>query len=153
MAEAPPIEPDSADPAARRRSYAAEQPAIGVITDATSLARMYAATIGEVDGHRLFGDEMLRRATTSLTDEVPALVESGTTGPDIRFGLGYQLASGSMPGLGPASFGHTGAGGRLGLADPEHGIALGYLCSRMEIIPATGDPRWETLLRAIRSCI
>jgi CubicO group peptidase (beta-lactamase class C family) len=87
------------------------------------------------------------------TDGLPALIESGTAGPDIRFGLGYQLASPSMPGLGPFSFGHTGAGGRLGIADPELGIAFGYVCNSMHDIGPGGDPRWATLLTAIRRCI
>jgi CubicO group peptidase (beta-lactamase class C family) len=87
------------------------------------------------------------------TDDLPALIESGTAGPDIRFGLGYQLASPSMPGLGPSSFGHTGAGGRLGIADPELDIAFGYVCNSMRDIGPGGDPRWATLLTAIRRCI
>ena len=80
------------------------------------------------------------------------MIESGTAGPDIRFGLGYQLASPSMPGFGPASFGHTGAGGRLGLADPELEVGFGYVCSLMRTIGASGDPRWAALIAAIRSC-
>jgi CubicO group peptidase (beta-lactamase class C family) len=79
--------------------------------------------------------------TTPRTDDVETLIESGTAGPDIRFGLGYKLASPSMPGLGPRSFGHTGAGGRLGIADPDLEIGFGYLCSRMRNIGPAGDPR------------
>jgi CubicO group peptidase (beta-lactamase class C family) len=44
-----------------------------------------------------------------------------------RFGLGFQL---TMPerrlGPGPRAFGHFGAGGSLGFADPERGVAFGY---------------------------
>jgi hypothetical protein len=32
-----------------------------------------------------------------------------------------------MPGFGASTFGHTGAGGRLGIADPEHEIGFGYI--------------------------
>jgi CubicO group peptidase (beta-lactamase class C family) len=58
-----------------------------------------------------------------------------------------------MPGLGPASFGHTGAGGRLGLADPDHEIAFAYVCNSMRDIGPGGDPRWKTLLDAVRRCL
>ncbi|GAA1996635.1 hypothetical protein GCM10009777_37000 [Microbacterium pumilum] len=34
------------------------------------------------------------------------------------------------------SLGHTGAGGRLGIADREYQVGCGYVCSRME----TSDP-------------
>ena len=64
-----------------------------------------------------------------------------------------ELASPSMPGLGPASFGHTGAGGRLGLADPDVGIAFGYVCNSMRDIGPDGDPRWASLLGALQHCI
>ena len=74
-------------------------------------------------------------------------MESGTAGPDIRFGLGFQLASPSMPGLGPASFGHTGAGARLGLADPDLGVGFGYVCSRMRVIGPHGDAAVEPSAR------
>jgi len=76
-----------------------------------------------------------------------------TAGPDLRFGLGFQLAAPSMPGLGPASFGHTGAGGRLLLADPDLDVAFGYVCNSARDIGPGGDPRWATLLTALRACL
>ncbi len=153
LAENPPMDPDFSDHAEVREHYAAERPAIGAITDARSLARMYAALIGPVDGTRLVDDATLRLVTAPRTDDVETLVESGTAGPDIRFALGYQLASPSMPGFGPTSFGHTGAGGRLGLADPEHEVGFGYVCSRMRDIGPGGDPRWRSLVDAITACL
>ena len=54
-------------------------------------------------------------------------------GPDLvlerptRYGLGFQL---TMPerrlGPGPRAFGHFGAGGSLGFADPDARVAIGY---------------------------
>jgi CubicO group peptidase (beta-lactamase class C family) len=153
MEHLPPMDPDPHDAASRRAYYGIEVPAAHGIANARSLARLYAALLGDVDGVRLLSPAMLAAATTPQTDGLPALVESGTAGPDIRFGLGYQLASSSMPGLGPASFGHTGAGGRLGIADPDLDIAFGYVCNSMRNIGPGGDPRWATLLDAIRSCV
>lgn len=153
LRENPPMDPDFADPAQVREHYAAERPAIGAITDARSLATMYAATLQAVRGVRLITAETRERVTAPQTDDVETLIESGTAGPDIRFGLGYQLASPSMPGFGPASYGHTGAGGRLGLADPDHGVGFGYICSRMRDIGPDGDPRWARVIAAVTACL
>jgi CubicO group peptidase (beta-lactamase class C family) len=114
---------------------------------------MHAALLGPVHGVRLISESTRRRATRPRTDDVETLVESGTAGPDIRFGLGYQLASPSMPGLGPQSFGHTGAGGRLGIADPDHDVGFGYVTSLMRDIGPYGDPRWTALLEPVRTCV
>jgi CubicO group peptidase (beta-lactamase class C family) len=153
LRENPPMDPDFADAEEVREHYAAERPAVGAITDARSLAKMYAATLTPVDGVQLIGPATRARVTAPRTDDVETLIESGTAGPDIRFGLGYQLASPSMPGLGSASYGHTGAGGRLGIADPDHGVGFGYICSRMRDIGAAGDPRWRRLLDAVTTCV
>jgi CubicO group peptidase (beta-lactamase class C family) len=153
IAALPPMDPDPHDPASRRAYYELEVPAAFGIGTARALARMYAAILGEIDGVRLLAPATVAAATTPQTDDVPALIESGTAGPDIRFGLGYQLASPSMPGLGPRSFGHTGAGGRLALADPDHDIAFAYVGNSMRDIGPGGDPRWAPLLDAVRSCV
>lgn len=152
LAEAAPFEPDREDLAEVHAYLSAERPAVGAVTDARSLARMYASTVGEVDGIRLFSETTRQRLVEPQTDAVETLIESGTAGPDIRFGLGYQLPSGSMRGFGPASFGHTGAGGRLGLADPDLEVGFGYICSSMRNIGPSGDPRWEGLLKATARC-
>lgn len=152
IANLPPMDPDPHDPASIRAYYGTEVPAAYGVTNARSLARMYAALLGGIDGVRLLSPAMLTAATTPQTDDLPALIESGSAGLDLRFGLGYQLASASMPGLSPASFGHTGAGGRLGIADPEHDIAFGYVCTSKREVEPDGDPRWRTLLDAVRRC-
>jgi CubicO group peptidase (beta-lactamase class C family) len=136
--------PDENDPAYR----AAELPASGGISTARALARFYAATIGEVDG----GPRLFAPATVTLarTEE--------SAGPDrvlvvpTRFGLGFMLHSPASPLLGPSSFGHPGRGGSLGFADPESGIALGYVTNGMRK-GVTADPRAQALIRAIRSAI
>ncbi|GAB3075017.1 serine hydrolase domain-containing protein [Pedococcus soli] len=153
LRENPPMDPDFDDTDEVREHYAAERPGIGAITDARALATMYAAVLGPVDGVQLISEDTRQRVTQPRTDDVETLIESGTAGPDIRFGLGYQLASPSMPGFGPTSFGHTGAGGRLGIADPEHEVGFGYVTSLMRNIGPDGDPRWKALIDAIRDCL
>jgi len=153
IARLPPMGPDPHDPASLRAYYGIEVPAAHGITNARSVARMYAALLDDIDGIRLISPDMVVQATKPQTDGLPALIESGTAGPDIRFGLGYQLASPGMPGLSPASFGHTGVGGRLGIADPDLDIAFGYVCNSMRSIGPGGDPRWKTLLDAVRRAV
>jgi CubicO group peptidase (beta-lactamase class C family) len=153
LRENPPMDPDFSDPADVREHYAAERPGIGAITNARALATMYAALLRPVNDVRLVDDETLAEVTRPRTDSVQTLIESGTAGPDIRFGLGYQLASPSMPGFGPNSLGHTGAGGRLGIADPDYDIGFGYICSRLRDIGPDGDPRWRTLIDAVKASL
>ncbi|MFD8965201.1 serine hydrolase domain-containing protein [Streptomyces sp. NPDC059568] len=133
--------PDENDPAYR----AAVLPGSGGISTARALARCYAAMIGPVDGHRLFAPATL---TLARTEE--------SAGPDrvlvvaTRFGLGYMLHGPAAPLLGPGSFGHPGRGGSLGFADPESGIAFGYVTNGMRK-GVTADPRAQALVRAVRS--
>ncbi|MEU8739332.1 serine hydrolase domain-containing protein [Streptomyces halstedii] len=135
--------PDENTPAYR----AAELPASNGVATARGLARCYAAMIGEVDGHRLFAPATL---TLARTEE--------SAGPDrvlvvsTRFGLGYMLHGSAAPLLAPGSFGHPGRGGSLGFADPESGIALGYVTNGLQK-GVTADPRSQALVRAVRSAL
>ncbi|MFE9823644.1 serine hydrolase domain-containing protein [Streptomyces sp. NPDC005791] len=135
--------PDENAPAYR----AAELPASNGAATARGLARCYAAMIGEVDGHRLFAPATL---TLARTEE--------SAGPDrvlvvnTRFGLGYMLHGPAAPLLGPGSFGHPGRGGSLGFADPETGIAFGYVTNGLQK-GVTADPRAQALVRAVRSAL
>ena len=45
-----------------------------------------------------------------------------------------------MPGEG--SFGHAGAGGRMGFAHPENSFAVASVCNNMLWDSQTSDPRW-----------
>ena len=126
-----------------RALHAAEIPAANGIGDARSIARMYSACIGSVDGVRILTEEQLRRATTQLT-----------TGPnrvlldmDIQFGLGFMLRSSLIELGGPRSFGHFGAGGSVGWADPDAELAFGYVMNRMDMGLA-GDARSYELVNA-----
>jgi CubicO group peptidase (beta-lactamase class C family) len=126
-----------------RAMRAAEVPAANGVCDARSLARLYAACIGEVDGNRLLTPEQLRRATTQLT-EGPNTVLFDL---DIQFGLGFMLRSSLVAIGGEGSFGHFGAGGSAGWADPGAGLAFGYVMNRMDM-GLTGDARSINLLDA-----
>jgi CubicO group peptidase (beta-lactamase class C family) len=98
-------------------------PGAGGITSARWLARKYAALIGEVDGVRLLSPDQLARATKLQTEE-----EDLVAGGAPRRALGYGLGGLPDAALGSriTAFGHGGAGGSLGYADPEHGLAVGF---------------------------
>jgi CubicO group peptidase (beta-lactamase class C family) len=136
-----------ADPFNTRAVHATEMPAANGITTARSLARMYAATVGEVDGVRLIGD-----------DTVATVSAEASNGPDAclvltsRFGLGFMLDGEFAPVLSPRSFGHPGAGGSLGYADPDARVGYGYVMNQMAAGIA-GDPRTVALNDAVRSCL
>jgi CubicO group peptidase (beta-lactamase class C family) len=123
---------------------AAEIPAANGVANARSLAKMYAATIGTVDGVRLLTEERVAHTRISRTKRLAPLrpLAKLPRPPGEGFGLGFELPSPINPMLGPGSFGHTGAGGRLGFAHPEHGVAAGYVCNSMLWDNLSPDPRW-----------
>ncbi|MEV6169439.1 serine hydrolase domain-containing protein [Streptomyces sp. NPDC051954] len=134
-------QPDENDPAYR----AAVLPASNGIATADGLARFYASLIGEVDGGtRLFTPETveLARGERSAGPDRTLVIST-------RFGLGYMLHGAASPLLTATSFGHPGRGGALGLADPETGIALGYVTNGFRK-SVTADPRAQALVRAVR---
>jgi CubicO group peptidase (beta-lactamase class C family) len=124
----------------RPELWAAEVPAANGITDARSLARMYAACVGEIDGVRLLGEEQVKRATIPQTEGNDRILFFET-----RFGLGFMLSSPFSPYGGPRGFGHAGAGGSVGFADPEHQIGFGYVMNKMQQ-NLSGDPRTLALI-------
>ncbi|HEY1707505.1 MAG TPA: serine hydrolase domain-containing protein [Rhizomicrobium sp.] len=139
-----------------REGHAAEIPAGNMIGDAASLARMYAATIGEVDGVRLLNGDTVRRAMKWQTEGLNApddFAKLPAPSPH-RYGLGYQLTRMAAPMLGEGSFGHDGAGGRIGFAHPESGTAVGYVCNNMLWDGMTGpDARWVPWTKALNDII
>ncbi|HXQ13203.1 MAG TPA: serine hydrolase domain-containing protein [Caulobacteraceae bacterium] len=123
---------------------AAQVPAGNGIADAASLAKMYAAMIGEVDGIRLLKPETVDRARTLRTGSMVPAGDLGKLqlGLPTRYGLGYQLAREATEMLGEGSFGHDGAGGRIAFAHPESGVAAAYVANTMSSGFAGADPRW-----------
>lgn len=133
--------PDENDPAYR----AAALPASNGIATADGLARVYASLIGEVDGGvRLFtpGTVELARAEQSAGPDRVLVVAT-------RFGLGHMLHGSASPLLSPGSFGHPGRGGALAFADPESGVAFGYVTNGFRK-SVTADPRAQALVRALK---
>ncbi|MFD4879841.1 serine hydrolase domain-containing protein [Streptomyces sp. NPDC058420] len=127
---------------------AAVLPASNGIATADGLARVYASLIGEVDrGARLFTPETMRLARTERSSGPDRVLVIST-----RFGLGYMLHGSASPLLSETSFGHPGRGGALGFADPESGIAFGYVTNGFRK-SVTADPRAQALVRAVRAAL
>jgi CubicO group peptidase (beta-lactamase class C family) len=130
-----------------RAVHATEMPGANGITTARSLARMYAACVGDVDGVRVLPAEMVDTARAERVN-----------GPDLtllkstRFGAGFWLHEPSTPMIRDGSFGHPGAGGSLGYANPELGIGYGYVMNLMGG-GLTGDPRANALNDAVAACL
>jgi CubicO group peptidase (beta-lactamase class C family) len=103
---------------------AAEVPSTNGHGNARAVARLYSAlaTDGELDGVHVLSPEIIGRATEQQVQGEDILLQRPT-----RFGLGFQLTMAERP-LGPSSraFGHFGAGGSLGFADPDARLAFGY---------------------------
>ncbi|MBT3152799.1 beta-lactamase family protein [Streptomyces sp. CHD11] len=132
--------PDQNDPAFR----AAALPAANGIATADGLARFYASLIGPVGGVRLLDAATVEQARGEESAGPDRVLVVGT-----RFGLGYMLHGSASPLLAPGSFGHPGRGGSLGFADPESGVAFGYVTNGFRAT-VTADPRAQALIRAVR---
>lgn len=130
-----------------RELHAAELPAVNAIATARSLAKLYAACLGEVDGVRLLNDETIAGATKEVSDGPDEVLITPT-----RFGSGFFLQSSFSPLFGPNSFGHAGAGGSLAMADPDTGAGYAYVMNRMQP-NLSNDPRTTGLTAAVKECL
>jgi len=121
-----------------RAARAAEIGSATGVSNGRGLAGLYAplANGGALNGVRLVGaDTLTRMGQVSV-----ATHEDATLAIPTRFSLGYMksmdnrrldnnLACSAI--LSEAAFGHVGAGGSLGFADPACGMSFGYSMNRM----------------------
>ncbi|MGO9451862.1 MAG: serine hydrolase domain-containing protein [Candidatus Binataceae bacterium] len=140
----PPI--DIVTDANTRAWRAMELPSANGHATARSLARVYGALArgGEIDGYRVLTPESIVRCYTEQSKGVDAVMKVQG-----RIGLGFMLNCPAIP-LGPNahSFGHPGAGGSLGYADPDAKIGFGYVMNQMGG-SVTIDPRVTRLIDAL----
>ena len=132
----------------RPEVWHAEVPAANCITDARSLAKLYAACVSDVEGpdgeaHRLFNDKSIESMIEVQTEGVDHVL----MGMDMQYGLGFNLPTELLKLGGPRSFGHYGAGGSVGFADPDAEVGFAYVMNKMHLA-LTGDPRTTTLIDA-----
>jgi CubicO group peptidase (beta-lactamase class C family) len=102
----------------------AEIPAANGVATARGLARMYGAI---ANGGRLDGTRFLSRELVAGLSGRRSLQPDGNLGIPLAFHLGYhRLPFDVIPG-----FGHVGLGGSLGWADPDSGLAFGFVHNRL----------------------
>ncbi|MER7540415.1 serine hydrolase domain-containing protein [Streptomyces sp. NPDC097704] len=114
---------------------------------ASGLARIWSSTVRPTRGLRVLSDEAVKQLTIPRSWG-PGAFDKPNGGPYHRWGAGVQLASEALTWLSPSSFGHDGAGGQAGFADPEYGIGFGYVTNRMAAAPVIGP-----IVDALRSVL
>lgn len=141
------IPPDGHNSVAWRRS---EMPAVNAHTDARSIAKVYAALSqgGGIDGYQVLTPESIARATTEQAAGPDAVIIMPT-----RFALGFWLSRPEAPlGPNPRGFGHPGAGGSAGFADPDRHVGFGYAMNQMKaglLVGSTGATLVDALYEAL----
>lgn len=121
----------------------AEIPAANASADARGLARVYAmlAAGGELDGHRIVSRDSIELFRTPARSGRTAVwprrgLARRLPRPTMDYAMGFEGDFGSPVdsrrfGPSPAAFGHLGAGGQIGLADPERGVSVGFTRSHL----------------------
>ncbi|WP_405545454.1 beta-lactamase family protein [Streptomyces phaeochromogenes] len=117
----------------------------GGVASARGLAGMYAAAISQVGG----------RGPLLKPDAVAEVGQIHSVGYDLiarahkSYGLGFQATADMWhPFLGAGAFGHSGAGGSQGFADPWSGLAYGYT-RRRSAFPGGAAPENQRLVRVV----
>ncbi len=129
-----------------RAFRAMELPSANGHATARSLARVYGALArgGEIDGYRVLTPASIARAYTEQAFGFDEVLRQTT-----RIGLGFMLShADARLGPNPHSFGHPGAGGSLGYADPDAKIGFGYAMNQMGS-DTVMDPRTFRLIDAV----
>jgi CubicO group peptidase (beta-lactamase class C family) len=134
---------------ASRAWRGAELPAANGHATARAIARLYGALAngGALEGVHVLAPELIAHASTEHACGADAVLETST-----RFGLGFMLSQPGRPdamfGPNEGAFGHPGAGGSVGFADPKARVGFGYTVNRMGTSILL-DPRASALIDAV----
>ncbi len=120
---------------------------VGGVATARGLAKLYACTLGGGTLPKLFSD-----ATIECVGQLRSAGLDVVLGCEKRFGLMFLKPEPSAPFGSHAAFGHDGAGGTLGFADPVYDLAFGYNVWPM-VSPGGADPRAVALSQVARRCV
>jgi CubicO group peptidase (beta-lactamase class C family) len=123
----------------------AEVPSTNGHATARGVARFYAALIDE-------DDPLLSPDLVATVSRPWSVGPCPMLGQDVAFGLGFTPTSPNRPlGSGSRAFGHFGSGGALGYADPDLGVAFGYVMNHL--IPRWQSTRNRALIDAVDACV
>ncbi len=140
--------PARAEPMPNIRAVRASgQAAVAGVGSARGLARLYAMCIDEVDGF----PRLLTDATIARVGQIQTVGEDLVLRVATRFGIVFQKADDRVTYGSHQAFGHDGAGGSIGIADPWHGISYAWIPRRMSF-PGGADGRGLGLAAVVREC-
>ncbi|MET7615531.1 serine hydrolase domain-containing protein [Streptomyces sp. NPDC005408] len=129
----------------RRDARALGQASGGGAGNARGVAGMYAAAVSEVDGRA----PLLKPETIAEFGRLHTAGTDVVTGEVDHFGLGFEAMGVRYPFLAPDAFGHSGAAGGMGFADPTTGVAYGYVRRRFAFPPGGGAAENDRLAREV----
>jgi len=130
-----------------RAVRASGQAAVAGVGSARGLARLYAMCFGAVDGFaRLLSD-----ATIAQVAQIQTVGEDLVLRVTTRYGVVFQKADDRLTYGSHQAFGHDGAGGSIGIADPWHDVSYAWIPRRMSF-PGGADARGLGLARIVREC-
>lgn len=125
-----------------------EIPAGGGVGTARAIAQAY--SVFATGGKELeLRPETLQELTAPAIPSTHGFYDECIKG-EVQFSLGFMKTDSGFPFGNPGSFGHPGAGGSLGFADPQAQIGYGYVPNRKGVTMG-GDPRDVALRRALYS--
>lgn len=124
------------------------QPAAAGNASARGLARMYATAISDVDGH----PRLLSSATVEQVAQLQAAGDDLILLDHRRYAIVFQKPGGRIAVGSYQAFGHDGACGSIGVADPWHNVAWAWIPRRMSF-PGGADPRGLLLGSVLRGCL
>lgn len=130
-----------------QRIRAAEIPGAGGIASAEALATIWSATVAPTRGVKLLDADVIGAATRPRSEGISVF---GGEPPYSRWGCGFQLDSEARRYLDDQCFGHDGAGGQVGFADPRHKIGFGFVTNWMM---GPEDQRATAIIAALRASL
>ncbi len=129
----------------------AEIGSLGATATATALARVYAALAA--------GDELVSRSSIERFRVEQVCGRDAVMAVPTRWAVGYSLeppalVPGAPPMHGPSedAFGHMGAGGQIGFADPAKGVGCAFVRNHLEnqALPLMGACLVDVLYSCLR---
>ena len=124
-----------------------QQPAANAHSTARGLAGFYTAVLQG----KLLDSEMLQAMLSEHSVGMDLTLQSKT-----RFGLGCMLEQtdelSASYALGAQSFGHPGAGGTLGCADPEREVSVAFITNSLGS-SVLMDPRAQKINAMLKKCL